>query len=194
MWEIVVKIQKASSFAKMAFRYFKDLLTDLAVSPFSNLIGNGEPQPLGPARLWLGNIPGYSHRPAREEAERAIPSRPAREAHHRKCPRLRPAVCMDEVHRMERDLRSVFLFLVSVVLRPSFDFTGDLVGLNVLGTRILVLNSQKAINDLLDKRGNIYSDRPVFTAVGELMGLNRVRTHTPRRILYLSRHFRSPWR
>ncbi|KIP07594.1 hypothetical protein PHLGIDRAFT_70828 [Phlebiopsis gigantea 11061_1 CR5-6] len=50
---------------------------------------------------------------------------------------------------------------------------GDLVGLDVLGTKILVLNSQKTINDLLDKRGNIYSDRPVFTAVGELMGLNQ---------------------
>ena len=56
---------------------------------------------------------------------------------------------------------------------------GDLVGLNVLGTKILVLNSQKAINDLLDKRGNIYSDRPVFTAVGELMGLDKVRIYAP---------------
>ena len=54
---------------------------------------------------------------------------------------------------------------------------GDLVGLNVLGNKILVLNSQKAINDLLDKRGSVYSDRPVFVAVGELMGLDRVR-HT----------------
>lgn len=54
--------------------------------------------------------------------------------------------------------------------------TGDLVGLNVLGTKILVLNSHKAVTDLLEKRGNVYSDRPVFIAVGELMGLNRVRS------------------
>lgn len=52
---------------------------------------------------------------------------------------------------------------------------GDLVGLNVLGMKILVLNSHKAVSDLLEKRGNVYSDRPVFIAVGELMGLNRVR-------------------
>ena len=53
-------------------------------------------------------------------------------------------------------------------------FVGDVVGLNILGNRILVLNSQKAISDLLDKRGHIYSDRPVFVGAGELMGLNRV--------------------
>ena len=39
----------------------------------------------------------------------------------------------------------------------------------------MVLNSQKAMNDLLDKRGYIYSDRPEFVGAGELMGLNRVR-------------------
>lgn len=32
----------------------------------------------------------------------------------------------------------------------------------------------EVINDLLDKRGNIYSDRPNFTVVGELMGLDQV--------------------
>jgi len=31
----------------------------------------------------------------------------------------------------------------------------------------------EAVNDLLDKRGHIYSDRPVFTVVGELMGLDQ---------------------
>lgn len=46
--------------------------------------------------------------------------------------------------------------------------------MNVLGTKILVLNSQKRISDLLEKRGNVYSDRPVFVAVGELMGLDQV--------------------
>jgi len=32
--------------------------------------------------------------------------------------------------------------------------------LNVLGQPILVINSQKAAEDLLERRGNIYSDRP----------------------------------
>ncbi|KAI0746059.1 cytochrome P450 [Earliella scabrosa] len=50
---------------------------------------------------------------------------------------------------------------------------GDIVGLNVLGTRIVVLNSHKAIVDLLDKRGNNYSHRPIFTVLGELMTLNK---------------------
>lgn len=32
----------------------------------------------------------------------------------------------------------------------------------------------RVINDFLDKRGNIYSHRPDFTVVGELMGLDQV--------------------
>ena len=32
----------------------------------------------------------------------------------------------------------------------------------------------EVIEDLLEKRGNIYSHRPVFTVVSELMGLGRV--------------------
>ena len=39
----------------------------------------------------------------------------------------------------------------------------------------------KAINDLLEKKGSIYSDRPSFTVVGELMGLGQVSIrHTTR--------------
>ncbi|EJF59311.1 cytochrome P450 [Dichomitus squalens LYAD-421 SS1] len=50
---------------------------------------------------------------------------------------------------------------------------GDLVFFHGLGNNILVLNSMKAINDLLEKKGSIYSDRPSFTVVGELMGLGQ---------------------
>ena len=32
----------------------------------------------------------------------------------------------------------------------------------------------KAVLDLLEKKGSIYSDRPTFTMVGELMGLGQV--------------------
>ena len=35
----------------------------------------------------------------------------------------------------------------------------DVIYLNLLGTSIYVLNSVQAINDLLDKRSSIYSDR-----------------------------------
>ena len=62
---------------------------------------------------------------------------------------------------------------------------GHLVGLSALGNKILVLNSHKAINDLLDKRGGIYSDRPVFTAGGELMGMDKVRKYSAPFELYI---------
>lgn len=52
---------------------------------------------------------------------------------------------------------------------------GDIISLCVLGTDVVVLNTHKASVDLLEKRGSIYSGRPVFTVVGELMGLNQVR-------------------
>ncbi|THH21271.1 hypothetical protein EW146_g251 [Bondarzewia mesenterica] len=71
------------------------------------------------------------------------------------------------------------IFQVPLAAGAWKDFTrykeqyGDLVFLHGLGTNVLVLNSMKAINDLFDKRGNIYSHRPIFTVVGELMKLNQ---------------------
>ncbi|EKM50920.1 uncharacterized protein PHACADRAFT_151345 [Phanerochaete carnosa HHB-10118-sp] len=50
---------------------------------------------------------------------------------------------------------------------------GDLVFFHGLGNNLLVLNSMKAVQDLLEKRADIYSDRPAFTVVGELMGLGQ---------------------
>nr|BAL05151.1 cytochrome P450 [Phanerodontia chrysosporium] len=41
---------------------------------------------------------------------------------------------------------------------------GDVLHLDVLGKSIIVLNSQEAANDLLDKRSANYSDRPEFPA------------------------------
>ncbi|KAJ7618383.1 cytochrome P450 [Roridomyces roridus] len=51
----------------------------------------------------------------------------------------------------------------------------DILFFHGLGNSILVLNSMEAITDLLDKEGGISSDRPVFTVVGELMGLGQAR-------------------
>ncbi len=39
---------------------------------------------------------------------------------------------------------------------------GDVFSLRVFGQVVVVLNSPKAIKDLLEKRGDIYSDRPVI--------------------------------
>ncbi|KAJ7223154.1 cytochrome P450 [Mycena pura] len=50
---------------------------------------------------------------------------------------------------------------------------GDLVFFYGLGNNVLVLNTMEAVSDLLDKRGNIYSHRPEFTVVGELMALGQ---------------------
>lgn len=50
---------------------------------------------------------------------------------------------------------------------------GDIVHLQGLGQSIIILNSKQAIDDLLEKRGNLYSNRPRYTVVGEMMGVDR---------------------
>ncbi|TFK57181.1 cytochrome P450 [Heliocybe sulcata] len=47
---------------------------------------------------------------------------------------------------------------------------GDLIYVRLLGNPILILNSAKVANDLLDKRGANYSSRPVRPMVNDLMG------------------------
>ncbi|TFK27945.1 cytochrome P450 [Coprinopsis marcescibilis] len=51
---------------------------------------------------------------------------------------------------------------------------GDMIYLNVLGKPILVLNSLSRIEDLLETRSALYSDRPKTTMLPELMGWNNV--------------------
>jgi hypothetical protein len=43
-----------------------------------------------------------------------------------------------------------------------------MIYLEVLATPLVFLNSAEAATDLLQKRGNIYSDRPHLTMAGEL--------------------------
>lgn len=50
---------------------------------------------------------------------------------------------------------------------------GDVIYLEALGTRMIVLNSYKAAQDLLGKKA-VYADRPNFPFVCELMGLDRL--------------------
>ncbi|KAI4520358.1 cytochrome P450 [Schizophyllum commune Loenen D] len=49
-----------------------------------------------------------------------------------------------------------------VYLRWSKELKSDEIHLNILGQRLLVLNSLRAAVDLLEKRGATYSDRPKF--------------------------------
>ncbi|GJJ06884.1 hypothetical protein Clacol_001080 [Clathrus columnatus] len=53
---------------------------------------------------------------------------------------------------------------------------GDMVYLNVLGKHILFLNSSKIANELLEKRSLIYSDRPHFIMLGDLVGFDWIPT------------------
>jgi hypothetical protein len=43
--------------------------------------------------------------------------------------------------------------------------TGDVLSFHVFGRVIVVLNSLKANKDLLERRGDIYSDRPVAPSI-----------------------------
>ncbi|TDL19969.1 cytochrome P450 [Rickenella mellea] len=49
---------------------------------------------------------------------------------------------------------------------------GDMVYVEALGNGILLLNTVELVNEMLQKRWSIYSDRPTFVMVGELMGLD----------------------
>jgi hypothetical protein len=48
---------------------------------------------------------------------------------------------------------------------------GDVVYVNLLGQSVVYLNSWNAAHDLLEKRSAIYSDRPRFTMLGEMLVL-----------------------
>ncbi|KAF8970100.1 cytochrome P450 [Flammula alnicola] len=52
------------------------------------------------------------------------------------------------------------------------EYDSDIIHLNVAGTSIIVLNSLKAAYDLMDKRSSIYSSRPKFTLIKNLMGFS----------------------
>ncbi|TFY69812.1 hypothetical protein EVG20_g2997 [Dentipellis fragilis] len=47
----------------------------------------------------------------------------------------------------------------------SHTYKSDLVSVNAFGQAIVVINTQKAVQVLLDQRSSIYSDRPFFTIV-----------------------------
>ncbi|KAH9059147.1 cytochrome P450 [Lactarius vividus] len=52
------------------------------------------------------------------------------------------------------------------------DDYGELMYLSVFGQGILVVNSQRVAVDLLEKRSNIYSDRPRYISLGEFLTEN----------------------
>ncbi|KAF8525399.1 cytochrome P450 [Gautieria morchelliformis] len=50
---------------------------------------------------------------------------------------------------------------------------GEIICLQALGNNIVVLNTLESVTALLDKKGNIYSNRPILIMAGELAGINR---------------------
>lgn len=50
---------------------------------------------------------------------------------------------------------------------------GDIMKITVLGQPVIILSSLKASKELLEGRGNIYSDRPSAVMAGELVGWSR---------------------
>lgn len=44
------------------------------------------------------------------------------------------------------------------------------MSINILGQPMIIINSAKVVEDLLEKRSSVYSDRPVFTFVGDIVG------------------------
>ncbi|KAJ7262470.1 cytochrome P450 [Mycena rebaudengoi] len=54
----------------------------------------------------------------------------------------------------------------------SKEFDSDIIHLSVAGKSIIILSSVEVVFDLLDQRSAIYSDRPRFIMINELMGMN----------------------
>ncbi|KAL4260095.1 cytochrome P450 monooxygenase, partial [Pleurotus pulmonarius] len=61
----------------------------------------------------------------------------------------------------------------------SKKYNSDIIYLNVLGSPIVVLNSYKAVNDLLSARSSLYSDRPVSLMLNELLGWGQLLSFLP---------------
>ncbi|EEB95891.1 hypothetical protein MPER_05069, partial [Moniliophthora perniciosa FA553] len=53
----------------------------------------------------------------------------------------------------------------------SEKYKSDLVSFNMLGTIVVVVNSLEAAQELFEKRSALYSDRPRFTMLTELVGM-----------------------
>ncbi|KZS91954.1 cytochrome P450 [Sistotremastrum niveocremeum HHB9708] len=53
---------------------------------------------------------------------------------------------------------------------------GPIVHVRAFGTSLIAISNLKYFNELFDKRGAIYSERPVFTMAGELMSMDQVTT------------------
>ncbi|KAJ3757782.1 cytochrome P450 [Lentinula raphanica] len=58
-------------------------------------------------------------------------------------------------------------------------YESDIIHLSALGNSLVIINSAKIANDLLDKRSSIYSSRPPSVMLGKLVGCTRWETVLP---------------
>ncbi|KAJ6606685.1 cytochrome P450 [Mycena sp. CBHHK59/15] len=84
-------------------------------------------------------------------------------------------------------------------IKLEWGLVGDIMRISILGTPAIILSSKRAATDLLETRGNIYSDRPTATMAGELVGWSRglgyaQASHNPRfrELRRLFHHFMGP--
>ncbi|KAJ7890192.1 cytochrome P450 [Mycena olivaceomarginata] len=68
--------------------------------------------------------------------------------------------------------------------RWSTEFDSDIIHLNVAGKSIIILSSLQATNDLLVQQSSIYSDRPRFPMLNELMGWDFSSSDCQKRTLF----------
>ena len=67
---------------------------------------------------------------------------------------------------------------------PLMFLSGEMMYVSAFGRGVLVINSQRVAVDLLEKRSNIYSDRPTFISAGEILTRNLDLAMTPYGDLY----------
>ncbi|KAH9938481.1 cytochrome P450 [Fomitopsis serialis] len=51
---------------------------------------------------------------------------------------------------------------------------GDIMSVNVLGQRMVIINSARTAVEVLDRKSSIYSDRPHMVMIGEIVGWTRI--------------------
>ena len=76
---------------------------------------------------------------------------------------------MDVREGLQTKLPYVQLYFCSVMLHDRLpEITENLMYLNVLGQPMVIINNLKVASELLDRRANIYSDRPRRIVANEI--------------------------
>lgn len=105
-----------------------------------------------------------------EEGFRTPASRAERLALHWKCSGHAVWKRMANICALGWNMGLVFLCLSAGHAINWLSSLGDICSVTVLGQPLIILNSAKAVIDILEKKSAIYSDRPTLHMGGELVG------------------------